>query len=1245
MNLRTSACSLCLFGAAGLAPAVALADVAPHAGMLRFPDVSGSHIVFSYANDLWLVPREGGVATPLASPPGVELFPRFSPDGKSIAFMGNYDGDTDLYTLAVDGGVPVRVTHHPGTEGMCDWTPDGRLIFATNSFAGRNRQTQLFTVGAEGGLPQQIPVPYGANGTVSEDGVWLAYTPHSRDFRTWKRYRGGMATDVWLFNLKNNTSRRVTDWEGTDTIPMWRGTTVFYLSDAGPEHRLNIWSFDTTSGRGAQVTKFKDHDVKFPSMGPGQRGQGEIVFQNGADLYLLDLGGNMMSTVNVTIPGARPTLRPKPVDAKDYFSAAGISPSGKRAVVSARGDVWTAPAEHGSPRNLTRSSGAFERSPAWSPDSRWIAYFSDESGEYELYITQSDGRGETKQLTEGSGTFYFEPIWSPDSKKVAFTDKAGNVYLHVIEGGETKTIDTSPWAWDNGDNTLSWSHDSRWLAWARPLKEAPEPCVWLYDSKNDEKHQVTAGMFADSYPTFDRKGDYLFFTSGRSFRPEYGEYDTSFIYADTGVLVAVPLRKDVESPYLAKSDEEKWKDEEADKDNGDGKEDADDDNGEDANGEKKKEEKPADDGVSGTWTGEISGGPPLPPGPLPITINLHVAADGSVSGSVTVPIGTATISSGTFDKATGALNCTVVDPDGVEYTLTGTIRGKSFEGSVVSAAVGFNADFTADRTAAATDDDDDEEDSKKDDKPAKEVIIEVSGFEGRAMLLPVKRGVFTNLAVNDKGQLLYMRRPSRGEDGNASIMLFDLKDEKKEEKTVAAGADGFDISADGKKLLVFRDRAASIQDASAGASGKPVVNAGMTVWVDPRAEWNQIFTDAWRIFRDYFYDPGMHGVDWEGVRDHYAVMLDDCASREDVAYVIGEMISELNVGHAYYRGGGDVDRAPTIAVGLLGCDYELATTDDGTAYRISRIHKGADWDLDARGPLSQPGVDVKEGDFLLAVNGVPVNTSKDPWAAFPNMVGRAVTLTVSEKPILDDTARQVIVEPIGNETELRYRSWIERNRAFVDEQTSGRVGYVYVPSTGLDGQNDLVRQFYGQRHKPAMIIDERWNSGGQIPTRFIELLNRPVTNYWARRESNDWTWPPDAHNGPKCMLINGLSGSGGDAFPAYFKQAGLGKLIGTRTWGGLVGLSGNPQLIDGAGIAVPTFGYYESDGTWGIEGHGVDPDIEVLDDPAKMVGGRDPQLDAAINHILAELQQNPYVPPQRPAYPNRTGMGLPQADR
>ena len=1078
----------------------------PHGSLLRYPDVSATQVVFSYGNDLWLVPREGGVASPLASPPGQELFPRFSPDGETIAFVGNYDGDQDLYTVPAAGGVPRRITHHPTSEQLCDWTPDGRLLFQAGQMNRFWQTPSLYTVAATGGLPRLLPVPYGAAGAVSPDGHWLAYTPMNRDFRTWKRYRGGLASDIWLFALGPDggaaqppEARRVTDWEGTDTQPMWHGSTLYYLSDAGPEHRLNIWSYDPASGEHRQLTHFADYDAKWPAIGPGPAGGGEIVMQYGATLQLLDLATAALRQVEVTIPGARPHLRPRPVDVADLIAGAAPSPSGQRVVVEARGDVWTLPAEDGSPRNLTRSSGAAEREPAWSPDGRWIAYFADLSGEYQIYLRDASGKGESRQLSQLAGTGFLSGLrWSPDSKFLAFWASTNELYIQPVAGGAATRVDENPWAL-MGDPAVGWSPDGHWLAYSRGGKRSWNQALWLYHLDDGRRYQVTSGYFTDMQPTFDRAGDFLYFVSSRGFSdPTVDDVGTAFAYADTQELFAVPLRADVAWPLAARSDEE----------------------------------------------------PEVPP----------------------------------QAKAKG---------------------GK------------------AEEKAAS-------------DKPVPPLAIDLEGFERRATLLPVAKGLFSALAVDAEDRLLYRRSASGRDDGD--VQLFDFEEEA--EATVIEDVDGVSLSADGKKLLIAQGEQLALIDVKPDAKVEaPLSTGGMIAVIDPRQEWQQLFDDAWRLYRDFFYDPGMHGVDWPAVRRSYQAMLDDCTSREDVGYVISEMISELNVGHAYYSGG-DYEPQPQLSTGLLGADYEL---QDG-AYRIAKIYHGADWDTDARGPLGQPGVDVRVGDYLLAVNGVPVDPAADPWVAFQGLGGRVVNLTVSRQPQLDDAAREVVVELLANDGQLRYWDWIEANRAYVEARTGGRVGYVYVPNTGDQGRDHLVRQLYGQLDKEALIIDDRWNGGGQLPSRFVELLNRPVNYYLTTRHGADIAWPFDAQHGPKCMLTNGRSASGGDSFPYMFREAGLGKLVGTRTWGGVVGLVGGPQLIDGAVTTVPSFAVYEQDGTWAIEGHGVDPDLEVIDDPAKMVDGGDPQLDAAIQLMLDELEAHPHRWPQRPAYPNRSGMGLPAAD-
>lgn len=1215
----------------------------PSAGMLRYPDVSKSHIVFSYAGDLWIVDRDGGTATPLASPDGAELFPRFNDAGDTIAFVGNYEGDRDIYTISIDGGNAERLTYHPSNEILCDWTADGSLLFSSNGHAGLGRQSQLFTISHTQPHAKKLPVPYGTNGTISADGKWLAYTPHSRDTRTWKRYRGGMASDVWLFNLETNESRQVTDWEGTDSLPMWHGNNLYYLSDNGQQERLNIWEYDVENDSHRQVTSFSDFDCKWPSVGPGPEGNGEIVVQNGANLWLVDLASGDQSTVEISIPGDRPAVRKRVVDVSEFIQSGDISPKGKRAVVEARGDLWTLPIENGSPRNLTRTNGVAERMPAWSPNGRWIAYFSDASGEYELYVTQSDGRGETKQLTSDGNAWRYNPVWSPDSKHIVFTDKAGNIFLHTIDG-DTKLVDTDPFS--NAPN-VDWSHDSRWLTYARATDDhAPTSAVFVYNVEDGEATRLT-NFFNCSNPVFDTKGDYIFCSSNRAFnQPRYEDVGTTFIYAGTEVLLAIPLRADVKQPLLPESDEVEWEEEKEDGDEEEEKDDEEaDESDEDDEGDASEEQSDdADDGVSGEWNGRVLN-EDMPDEMRTFTLFITLAADGSVTGRIETAQGTIDLDSGSYNKASGEFTASGGDGE-VTVTITGTIKEGKFTGTAVVDGAGLTLNIEAERSSGSSDDeekesgDDEDKKDKKEDKD-KKVEIEFDGLERRIFQLPVKQGNFGALAVNDKNHLIYARRGSRGGGGSSSINLFDLSDDKKSEKTVVSGASNFDISPDHKNLVVLRGGDFFLCKAAAGQKlDKKFQKRGMKTSINPKEEWRQVFLDAWRVERDFFYDPNMHGVDWEAVRDHYLEMIDDCTSRSDLGFVIGEMISEINVGHAYYRpgpseGGGGASEN----VGLLGCSFAVA---DGR-YQIDEIYEGADWDTDARNPLRAVG--IKEGQFILEVNDLELTSEQNPYSAFTGMANMTVTLTVSDDANLDDEDDRIAVKLLSGDNNLRFRSWIEKNRKYIDERTDGKVGYIYVVNTGVPGQNDLFRQFYGQTAKEALIIDDRWNGGGQIPTRFIELLNRPVTNYWAKRDGRDWTWPPDSHQGPKCMLINGMAGSGGDMFPALFKQNELGKLVGMRTWGGLVGISGNPQMIDGSSVTAPTFAYYEKDGTWGIEGHGVDPDIEVVDDPAKMINGGDPQLDAAIELMLSEIKTSGYKAPERPAYPNRAKIGITEDDK
>ncbi len=1110
MRRRTLLAGLALFITA--APLFAQID----ARMLRMPDVSQSRIAFVYAGDIWVAAKEGGTAHRLSTPKGEESFPRFSPDGQSIAFTGNYDGNQDIYVMPSAGGLPVRITHHPMPDRMLDWYPGGdELLFASFMTSEKNRFFKLYKTSKGGGLPEKLPVPYGEYGAISPDGRTLAYLPHARDHRTWKRYRGGLTSEIWLVDLEQNSWRNLTQNEANDSQPMWHGDSLYFVSDRDAAKRWNIWIHEMESGETRQVTHFTDHDIHFPAIGPA-----EIVFEHAGRLHLLDLASEQTREVRVDVVTDRATLRPRTEKVAELIQSYDLSPSGKRAVFEARGEVFTVPAEHGFARNLTRSSGIAERHPAWSPDGKTMAYFSDSTGEYELTVRPADGSGdETTLTTLGPGFRYF-PMWSPDSKKIAFVDEAMNIRLYDLQAEKLIDVDRGRFMYQGtlANFHVSWSADSRFMAYHRGL-ENRMPAVFLFDTESSRLHQVTSGVYAAFQPAFDPGGKYLYFFWGRSFVPAFSDVQFNMIFANFTQIAAVPLQGDVASPLAPRNDEEGAEEEEAD------------------------------------------------------------------------------------------------DDDGEEMDETdGGKKGKGKKGKQKE--------------------EDEAEDGDEDGKP-EPVAIDVEGFESRIVVLPAEPGNYTNLRAAS-GKLAYLRLPRTGttdEPFGAStgeIVLYDL--EEREEKTVVGEAESFEVAAGGEKIIVHHDDSYAIVELKPDQKlEKKLAVAELETTVDPPAEWRQIFSDAWRLERDFFYDPGMHGVDWPEMRRRYGALLDDAVTRWDVNFVIGEMIGELNASHTY-RGGGDQERPERRGAGLLGVDFTL----ENGAYRLSKIIDLPSWETEVRSPLRQPGVEVAQGDYLLAVNGTPIDTTRDPWAAFDGLAEKPVMLTVSDQPRMED-AREVLVETLGDEQRLRNLAWIEAKRKRVEEASAGRIGYIFVPDTAILGHTELIRQFRSQFHLPGLIVDERFNNGGFTPNRLIELLNRPRTHYRAVRNEPDWPGPMVAHHGAMVMLINSWAGSGGDMFPYAFRAAGLGPLIGTRTWGGVIGISGSPGLIDGGGVTVPTHGMYDTEGNWVVEGYGVDPDIEVLNDPVSMERGEDPQLERGIEEVLRMLEANPPDRPEKPPYPDRSG--------
>lgn len=1071
---------------------ICLAFAQVNARLFQHPDVSDTHITFVYAGDIWVAPKEGGTANKLSSPAGEEAYPRFSPDGSHIAFSGNYNGNTDVYMIPALGGVPKRLTYHGMSERTLDWSPDGeQVLFASSRESGRQRYSQFYTISTQGGQAEKLPVPYGENASFGPDGQQLAYTPKSRAQRTWKRYRGGMATDIYLFNLETFASENITNNPANDEFPMWHDRKVYFLSDRGSNQRYNIWMYDLDSRQSRQITKFSEFDVHYPAIGPK-----DIVFEAGGQLYLLDLASDQYQEVDIKVVTDQMARAPRTESVAKTMQGGHIAPDGKRAVIQARGELFSLPAEHGYVKNMTQSSGVAERYPAWSPNGRYIAFWSDRSGEYQLTVHDLQEAGKESKLTSYGAGFRYQPYWSPDSKKIAFIDEKLTIRIFDMDSKTTTDVAQSDHFLNHYNLSnfhMDWSPDSRWLTYSFPGGNR-NGTIYLYDVESGAANQATSGFYSDNRPVFDPEGKYLYFLTNRHFSPLYSDFDNSFVYPNATQVAAVALRKDVESPLAARNDEVEIKADEA------------------------------DEGEHGE-------------------------------------------------------------------------NGKKDNGE-------------------------DEEEMK--------VEIDFDGFEQRIVLLPADPGNYANLSAA-KGKVIYHRVPNSGSDAEKKpIVYFDLKE--REEKTVIEEADNYLLSANGEKLLVMDNGKLAVIDVKPGQKmEKPLPTQEMEMMLDPRAEWRQIFSDAWRFQRDMFYDPGMHGVDWQAMREQYGALIDQAVTRWDVNFILGELIAELNASHTY-RGGGDTENADRRSVGYLGVDWSQSNGH----YRIGRIIRGAPWDAEARSPLDQPGVDVRAGDYILAVNGIPMTTDREPYAAFDGLAGKTVELSVTRYPDEPDSTRSVFVELLPDETRLRHLAWIEQNRQRVEEASDGKVGYVYVRSTGIDGQNELVRQFQAQFDKPGLIVDERFNSGGQIPDRFIELLNRPPLAYWDVRYGQSWQWPPVAHFGPKAMLINGWSGSGGDAFPDYFRKAGLGPLIGTRTWGGLIGISGAPELVDGGVVTVPTFRMYDPSGEWFKEGYGVQPDIEVPEDPAQLAKGQDPQLERAIQEVMNSLEGKQPTEQAAPKVENRS---------
>lgn len=1049
--------------------------------MLQQPAISADHIAFIYAEDLWVANLDGSQPRRLTVDEGIESNPVFSPDGKTIAFNGQYDGNTDVYVIPVEGGIPKRLTWHPAADLVRGFSPDGKsVLFISQRALFTNRYFQLFTVPVTGGPATQLEIPNAFYADYSPDAKYMAYVPTPDQFRQWKHYRGGGISRIWQFSFADKSIVKLPQPDGgcNDVQPNWAGNAIYFRSDRNGE--FNLYAYDVSSKQIKQLTDFKDFPVLNISSG-----NGKIIYEQAGYLHIYDPATASSKKLTIGIAADLLELRPRFAKGAKYIRSADISPTGARAVFDFRGEIVTVPAEKGDYRNITNTTAVHEKYPSWSPDGRSIAYLSDATGEYQLDIQSQDGRGEVKSIKLTGTGFYANPRWSPDSKKIAYVDNGRNLYLLDIATASIKKIDADEYYAPGvfRDIFSDWSADSKWIAYTK-VTSTQFKKVFLYSVDEQKSYALTDGLSDASEPCFSRNGKYVYFFASTDAGPVINWFDQSNDdYRKSNSIYLVTLQSQTISPLVKESDEEQIK----------------------------KEEK----------------------------------------------------------------------------------------------------------------ENDKDKDAKKTETPAS-LKIDWDGIQNRIIDIPVKSGNYAQLAAGNGDDIFYI---DYSDDGGGTLHKYNFK---KRADTEVMPMDGYNLSADGKKMLFIKSGNWGITNAGEKPEpGKGMLNVNaIQVKIDPAAEWPEIFDEAWRVNRDYFYDPGMHGNNWEAVKKKYAVFIPQLACRDDLNLVIQWMCSELGVGHHRITDGGDKLYQPlNIKGGLLGADYIISNN----RYKIKKIYGGLNWNPNLRSPLTEPGVNVKAGEYLLAVNGKDVVATEELYQYFENTADKIVEITVGPNPDYKDS-RTVKVVPVDNEYQLRNRDWVEGNLQKVTEATKGQVAYVYVPNTAGLGHDYFKRYFYPQADRKAIIVDERFNGGGQLADYYINLLRNPYQAYWNMRYGKDLKSPSASIQGPKVMLINESAGSGGDMLPWMFRKFQVGTLVGTRTWGGLVGILGFPEFLDGGGVTAPNVGIWTKDG-FVVENVGVAPDIEVEQLPSDIIKGRDPQLEKAIEVALDELKKNPQVEPTRPPYP------------
>ncbi len=1033
--------------------------------LLRQPTISSSQIVFVHANDLWIVQRDGGDAVRLTSSAGQERNPHFSPDGRTVAFTGQYDGNTDVYIVPAAGGQPVRLTWHPGADNVTGWSHDGKYVIFTSSREGYpTAESKFYRISINGGMPEPLIVPRASNGSLSEDGRFIAYQEVSFWDPEWRNYRGGQAKPIWIMNLKDHSIKKTpqTDME-RHTEPVWLNGKVWFLSER--DYANNIWCYDPVRDDLRQITFHADFDVKSLDAGGGM-----IVYEQGGYLHLLNPADNTARRLEINVKGDFHWARERWENiSPGSLQNASLSPTGQRALFEYRGDIFTVPRDKGDWRNITNSPGAADRYPVWSPDGKTIAWFSDESGEYQLMINDQEGLGKPKAIPIPQPTFFFRPTWSPDSKRIAFTDTHYNIWVVEPETSKITKADTDRFA--HPDRTMNpvWSPDSKWIAYVR-LLDNQFKAIRVYNVETGERHQLTDGMADAISPVWDASGKYLWFLASTNFGLNTGWLDmSSYERPVTRSLYFIILSSDDPSPLLPKSDEEK---------------------------EKPKEEttaKPAEG----------------------VTVKIDIA---NINRRI-VPV---------------------------------SIPERNY----------------------------------------------VQLFEG-----PANTVFYAELVTGQQG---------------VALSKYNLTTVKSD--PFISGINYAAVSSDRKALLYRGGTTWGIVNTSESnkkvGDGSLAAISSMRMKIDPPAEWRQIFREGWRFQRDFLYVDNVHGAPWDEVYKWYSPWIDHVHHRADLNYVIDILGGEVSIGHSY-TSGGDHPSVPTVSIGLLGADFE----QHKGYHRIKKIYNGEDWNPGLTAPLAQPGIKVSEGDYILEVNGIPVRAEDNLYRFFEGTTGRQVKLRVNNAPKTDGSWLVTVV-PVSNESQLRTMAWIERNRREVARLSDNLLAYVFVPNTSNQGYNYFNRYYFAQQDKKGAIIDERNNGGGSAADYMVDIMARELHGYFNSKASDrrPTTVPMAGIWGPKVMIVNEMAGSGGDLLPYLFRRMEIGSIVGTRTWGGLVGTWDTPAFIDGGRMVAPRGGFYDVDGRWAVEGEGVAPDIEVEMTPALVIKGRDPQLEKAVEQALRQMR-------------------------